>query len=442
MRIVGLPETPSPPELPLTPPARDALAGSLREAIELGETEAGAEHVLLALLRERDSIAVRVLRDAGIDARRLREAIAAAAAEYPRGGAGGEGPAPPPPPPPPRAHPPPRPPPPGRPPPRALRAPARRRRRRRIRAARRPRRGRPRGRAVARPRRRRGRRPGAARRAGLAVGRGAARLDARERPQPPDGVAQDARDLHLADADPLADRGLREVLLEAQPHDLALAWRQRAHELVEDRALLGAVVAVVDVPDAVAERLARVVVAGRARRLERRRAIRARRLHRLEDILRADVDRVRHVVDRRLAAELAGELGDDLVDPQGELLQVARDADGPRPVAEVALDLAHDRGHGVARERHAALDVEAVDGLHEAEAGDLEDVVERLLGALVTGGKLARERQEALHDRLTVDGIALVDEAQEEPPIGTRPVGPFVRFAGGVLNVRCAHGGS
>jgi ATP-dependent Clp protease ATP-binding subunit ClpC len=87
MRIVGLPDTPSPPELPLTPPARDALAGALREAIELGATEVAAEHVLLALLRERDSIAVRVLRDAGIDARGLRDAIAAAAAEYPRGGA-------------------------------------------------------------------------------------------------------------------------------------------------------------------------------------------------------------------------------------------------------------------------------------------------------------------------------------------------------------------
>src|SRR3954453_8671191 len=92
MRIVGLPETPSPPELPLTPPARAALAGALREAIELGETEAGAEHVLLALLRERDSVAVRVLRDAGVDARALREAIraaaaAAAAAEKSGGGA-------------------------------------------------------------------------------------------------------------------------------------------------------------------------------------------------------------------------------------------------------------------------------------------------------------------------------------------------------------------
>jgi ATP-dependent Clp protease ATP-binding subunit ClpC len=87
MRIVGLPETPSPPALPMTPPARDAIAGALREAIEAGETEVAGEHVLLALLRERDSVAVRVLRDAGIDPRRLREAIADAAAEDRRSGA-------------------------------------------------------------------------------------------------------------------------------------------------------------------------------------------------------------------------------------------------------------------------------------------------------------------------------------------------------------------
>src|SRR3954470_19823583 len=139
-------------------------------------------------------------------------------------------------------------------------------------------------------------------------------------------MAQDARDLHLADADPLADRGLREVLLEAQPHDLALARREGAHELVEDRALLGAVIAVVDVPDAVAERLAGVVVAARARRLERRRAAPPLVLYPLAGVLWATVDGSRHLVDRRLAAELARELGDDLVDAERELLEVARHA--------------------------------------------------------------------------------------------------------------------
>jgi ATP-dependent Clp protease ATP-binding subunit ClpC len=80
MRIVGLPDGPSPPDLPTTPPARDALAGALREAIELGDTVVGTEHVLLALLRERDGVAVRVLLGAGVDPRRLREEVRALAA--------------------------------------------------------------------------------------------------------------------------------------------------------------------------------------------------------------------------------------------------------------------------------------------------------------------------------------------------------------------------
>jgi len=90
MRIVGLPETPSPPALTQTPMARGALAGALREAIEAGETTVASEHVLLALLRERDSVAVRVLRDAGVDPRTLREEVAAAAAAR-KGGDGAEG---------------------------------------------------------------------------------------------------------------------------------------------------------------------------------------------------------------------------------------------------------------------------------------------------------------------------------------------------------------
>jgi hypothetical protein len=80
-------------------------------------------------------------------------------------------------------------------------------------------------------------------------------------------------------------------------------------------------------------------------------------------------------------------------------------------VAEVALDLAHDGRHGVAGERDAAVGVEAVDGLDEAEAGDLEDVVEGLFGPLVAGGKLAREGQEPLDDRVAVDRVACVDES-------------------------------
>jgi ATP-dependent Clp protease ATP-binding subunit ClpC len=83
VRIVGLPDEPSPAELSTTPAARDALGNALREAIELGGTRVGPEHVLLAVLRERDGVAVRVLLGLGADQRRVREAVrqAVAAAE-------------------------------------------------------------------------------------------------------------------------------------------------------------------------------------------------------------------------------------------------------------------------------------------------------------------------------------------------------------------------
>jgi ATP-dependent Clp protease ATP-binding subunit ClpC len=83
MRTVGLPEHASPPELPMTPPARDALGNALREAIELGATTVAPEHVLLALLRERDGVAVRVLLGASIDPRALRDEVRRRAVESP-----------------------------------------------------------------------------------------------------------------------------------------------------------------------------------------------------------------------------------------------------------------------------------------------------------------------------------------------------------------------
>ena len=45
---------------------------------------------------------------------------------------------------------------------------------------------------------------------------------------------------------------------------------------------------------------------------------------------------------------------DRLVDAQGQLLQIARHPHRPGAIAEVALELAEDRRHGVAREHHLA----------------------------------------------------------------------------------------
>ncbi len=60
--------------IPFTPPAKQVLARSLREAVQLGHTYIGAEHLLLSLLAEGDDTTAQVLagRGAGYDLARER----------------------------------------------------------------------------------------------------------------------------------------------------------------------------------------------------------------------------------------------------------------------------------------------------------------------------------------------------------------------------------
>jgi ATP-dependent Clp protease ATP-binding subunit ClpA len=51
---------------PFTPRAKKVLELSLREAVARGDTFIGAEHVLLALLREGDGVAGRILAERGV----------------------------------------------------------------------------------------------------------------------------------------------------------------------------------------------------------------------------------------------------------------------------------------------------------------------------------------------------------------------------------------
>jgi len=87
-----------------------------------------------------------------------------------------------------------------------------------------------------------------------------------------DRVADDARGLHLRDADASADLPLGELLLEAQAQHLALARRDRAQQQGERRAVLGQPEARLGAGERVAERVAGTVLAG-ARGLQRRRAV-------------------------------------------------------------------------------------------------------------------------------------------------------------------------
>jgi len=56
---------------PMTPRGREALEQSLREAVRLGDGYLGVEHLLLALLRDRDGGATRTLRALGVEPERV-----------------------------------------------------------------------------------------------------------------------------------------------------------------------------------------------------------------------------------------------------------------------------------------------------------------------------------------------------------------------------------
>ena len=74
-----IPRGPAPlPEsehIPFTPRAKKVLELSLREALQLGSDYLGTEHILLALLRERDGVAAQVLLGSGVDLDRARAQV-------------------------------------------------------------------------------------------------------------------------------------------------------------------------------------------------------------------------------------------------------------------------------------------------------------------------------------------------------------------------------
>ena len=61
--------------IPFTPRAKKVLEMALREALQLGATFIGTEHLILGLLREGQGVAVEVLQNSGADLRRMREQV-------------------------------------------------------------------------------------------------------------------------------------------------------------------------------------------------------------------------------------------------------------------------------------------------------------------------------------------------------------------------------
>jgi ATP-dependent Clp protease ATP-binding subunit ClpC len=60
-------------QIPFTPRAKKVMELALREGLSLGQNYVGTEHLLLGLARENDGVGVRILREFGVDAEKVRD---------------------------------------------------------------------------------------------------------------------------------------------------------------------------------------------------------------------------------------------------------------------------------------------------------------------------------------------------------------------------------
>jgi ATP-dependent Clp protease ATP-binding subunit ClpA len=74
-QIIGQGDEVGAGQIPFTPRAKKVLELSLREALSLGHSYIGTEHVLLGLARENEGVAARILLDFGADAETIRNQV-------------------------------------------------------------------------------------------------------------------------------------------------------------------------------------------------------------------------------------------------------------------------------------------------------------------------------------------------------------------------------
>src|SRR5581483_2888177 len=172
-------------------------------------------------------------------------------------------------------------------------------------------------------------------------------------------------DLALARPERLDAR--REELLVLRPLELFLDDAERLHA-VELRALLR----------------------GSGERL---RGVRAARFQGLDYLFLLDACGLGQLRDRRRPLELRAHVLDQAREHLVQLLEPPRDVHRPGAVAEMPLDLADDRRHGVRPEEDPSLEVEPVDRLDQPDRRDLDEVVELLAAARVPARDRPRERQ-------------------------------------------------
>ena len=88
VRIVGRGQEVNPSQIPFTPRARNVLELAQREASSLGHDYIGTEHILLAIVRENEGVAARILLDMDADSEKVRSQVRRMLPGPSRGGPG------------------------------------------------------------------------------------------------------------------------------------------------------------------------------------------------------------------------------------------------------------------------------------------------------------------------------------------------------------------
>ena len=93
VELVGRGEEPIEATLGFTPRTKRVIENAFKEAKKLGSDFIGTEHILIGIMREGDSIAVRIMLDLNINPQRLYNEIVKVINEYESGVGAGDSPA-------------------------------------------------------------------------------------------------------------------------------------------------------------------------------------------------------------------------------------------------------------------------------------------------------------------------------------------------------------
>ncbi len=232
----------------------------------------------------------------------------------------------------------------------------------------------------------------------------------------------------MRQADPRADLGLRQVLAVAHEDDLTLCGWQAAEAPGDRVAALDEVELVVVARDALAV-ARRLILVNRDGNVERCSMDGGGGLERVQDLLDRDPKRRGELAWSGRTTEAERELLEGPLHGEGTILVGARDVHGPAEVAEVVLQLPHDRRYRKCRERRTSFWVKAVDRVEQSDARDLREVVKRLGASVVSPREAVCEREEPPNQLVAGRGVA---EARVPPKQALHACGVVLR--------RSAHG--